>query len=108
MAHPAHLKGSKCARHAPLYSRKSARAAPDACWMVLQVHRRLHLVDVLAARTASSRSLERVIFFVQLHIHLIGFRHDCHGGRGRVYAALVVCRWHALHPVHTCSTARSR
>eukprot|EP00964_Phaeocystis_antarctica_P121286 scaffold84966_cov68-Phaeocystis_antarctica.AAC.8 len=72
----------------------------DARRLVGEVDRRLHLVDVLAARAARAGGGEGDVLLLDLDRHLVHLRHHCHGRRARVHAARRLRRRHPLHAMH--------
>ena len=66
-----------------------------------QVDRRLHLVDVLTARTARARRVHLNVLGVDRDGDVVHLGHDRHRRRRRVHAALRLRRRHTLHAVHS-------
>ena len=65
-----------------------------------EVDRRLHLVDVLAARAARAGGGQGDVLLLDLDRHLVHLRHHRHGRRARVHAARRLRRRHALDAMH--------
>src|SRR5262249_7630339 len=74
----------------------------DAARQVRDAHRRVGLVDVLAASTGGAVGVNTQLGGVDLDlVHLVELRQDRDGARGGVNAALCLSRRHALHAVRT-------
>mmetsp|Transcript_10708 Transcript_10708/g.39313 ORF Transcript_10708/g.39313 Transcript_10708/m.39313 type:complete len:366 (+) Transcript_10708:720-1817(+) len=72
----------------------------NAGGLVCQVHRRLHLVHVLAPGAPGAGGGELDVLGVYLHVHVVHLGHHRHRGGGGVDAPLRLRRRHALHAVH--------
>ena len=59
----------------------------------------LGLVDVLAARAGGAVDVDAQILGLDVHVHVLGFGHNGHGGCGSVDAALCLGGRHTLYAV---------
>mmetsp|Transcript_4700 Transcript_4700/g.16222 ORF Transcript_4700/g.16222 Transcript_4700/m.16222 type:complete len:359 (-) Transcript_4700:314-1390(-) len=92
-----HLEGSLFV----LELRASLRAEDaDPRRLVHEIHRRLHLVDVLPARSAAPRGANLDVGVVDLDVDVVHLGHDSDGGGARLHAPLRLGDGDALHAVH--------
>lgn len=73
----------------------------DSRRIMRQTDCRIRRVDALSTIAGSTHHIDTDIFFIDLYIHFLRFRHYSHRNRRRVNTAAGLCLRHSLHPVHS-------